>query len=320
MARLGDRCVFLEEDNLCLIHKVLGEEAKPFTCRRFPFALVLTIEGVLVGADYACPAMVRNEGEPFSFSESLVREWLDGSPAGRAFNCSPPADQEVLLLPGLRMDWPAYLELERALLGILRHREFPVITRWAVGGDLISAMAARGSGRRWLEQREVADWLAEVAWDGYRLLFAGADPAQSPALPGMSDLAPMIGAIETPHSPTSGPGSAAIGYALAVANGAGALYLSTLEGWVDLEALGRVDRDLSPPQFDDYLTRFVSNYLLRKSLLQSPHLRDGWDYLGRCLALVGWYAAAWAAMHGRARLDGDDLVAGIQAVEKGYSP
>ncbi|MCA9524211.1 MAG: YkgJ family cysteine cluster protein [Myxococcales bacterium] len=39
-------CVFLGADNLCEIHKRLGEEAKPWMCRAFPFTLVETPERV----------------------------------------------------------------------------------------------------------------------------------------------------------------------------------------------------------------------------------------------------------------------------------
>lgn len=320
IAKLKGRCVFLEEDNLCLIHKVLGEQAKPFTCRRFPFLLGHTTEGVLVGADYACPALVRSEGEPFSVDKALVQEWLDGSPDRNGLNRRRNVDPEALLAPGRRMGWSAYLELERSLLEILARREFPVVARWAAGGALLVAMADWASGKRWLEQGEVAAWLREWRRAAYLPAFDRVGSAENPSLPELPVLAPMIGDIETPHTPTSGRGSAAIGYALAVGNGSGPLYLSTLEGWVELGALGRVDRDLSRTQFDDYLTRFLSNYLLRKSLLESPHLREGWDYLGKCLALAGWYGAASAAMHGRDRMEEDDLVAGIQAVEKAYVP
>ena len=33
----GTRCVFLDSDGLCIIHKELGPEAKPSMCRQFPF-------------------------------------------------------------------------------------------------------------------------------------------------------------------------------------------------------------------------------------------------------------------------------------------
>ncbi len=32
----SDRCIFLDEDNLCRIHKTLGPEAKPSTCNEYP--------------------------------------------------------------------------------------------------------------------------------------------------------------------------------------------------------------------------------------------------------------------------------------------
>ncbi len=318
IAHLKGRCAFLEEDNRCLIHSVLGEEAKPFTCRRFPFLLRPTTGGVLVGADYACPAMVRRQGRPFSCDEGLIQEWLNRFRGERIDHAA--IDPDLLLAPGRRMNWPAYLELERSLLDILSTGDTPVVARWAAGVSLLSAMVEWAAERRWLEQEEVAALLGEWRMAAYSPVIDRAGAAEGPSLPDLATLAPMIGRMETPHTPTSSLGSAAIGYALAVSNGSGCIYLAILEGWVDLEALGRVRREPNHPGFDDYLTRFLSNYLLRKSLLESPHLQEGWDYLGRCLALVDWYAAASAAMHGRVRVEEDDLVAGIQAVEKGYVP
>ena len=321
IAQIDGRCVFLEEDNLCLIHRVLGEGAKPFTCRRFPHLLGRTAEEVLVGADYACPALIRNEGEPFTPRQELVREWLEASARGDGLGPQRVIDPEAVLAPGLRLSWLAYLGLERALLEILTRREFPVTKRWLAGGTLLSAIAAWGSGLRWLEEPEVAAWLRGWEEEGYRRAFEERTAYSGTlSLPEIPRLATLIGYSETPHTATSGPGSAAIGYAMAVASGSGSLYLSTLEEWVDLETLGSVERDLDRPEFDDYLTRFLSNYLLRKSLLESPHLEEGWDYLGNCLALAGWYAAASAVVHGCERVDEEDLVAGIQVVEKAYVP
>jgi len=45
--RVDERCVFLDSDNLCIVHKAAGIEAKPITCRLFPLHVVQTPDGVI---------------------------------------------------------------------------------------------------------------------------------------------------------------------------------------------------------------------------------------------------------------------------------
>ncbi|MHB1160096.1 MAG: YkgJ family cysteine cluster protein [Chloroflexota bacterium] len=310
-AQILGRCVFLEPDGLCLIHELLGEEAKPATCRRFPLQLGLTPSEALVGADYSCLAMVLNRGEPVSVADGTLRGWLEE--AGPDAMACRDAEPELLLAPGVRMDWAAYLRLESALLSILGRRDTPVTLRLASARDLTAAVGGKGGGGRRLGEADVGSWLEGNPPDSLAVPLCL-------SLPSVSELASSIGELESPHSSTTGRGTAALGYALAVAEGSGRIYLSTLEGWADLEALGRATCDLDAPAFDDYLTRYLSNQLLRQSLLKSPSLREGLDHLVRCLAMVRWYASASATISGRARTEVDDLVAGIQAVEKRYVP
>jgi len=62
LAHVEDACIFLDEDNLCAIHKELGADAKPFMCKHFPYHLTDTPEGVIVSLDFGCPTVVADEG------------------------------------------------------------------------------------------------------------------------------------------------------------------------------------------------------------------------------------------------------------------
>jgi Fe-S-cluster containining protein len=66
LRRVDGRCVFLGEDHLCGIHKVLGYEAKPFPCRLFPYEFIATPEGLLVSVRSACyqTHLSQETGEP----------------------------------------------------------------------------------------------------------------------------------------------------------------------------------------------------------------------------------------------------------------
>ena len=49
------RCAFLSEDNLCNIHKKLGQEHLAATCRRFPDFIIKNNDTTLLGQSASCP-------------------------------------------------------------------------------------------------------------------------------------------------------------------------------------------------------------------------------------------------------------------------
>jgi len=55
-------CIFLEEDRSCSIHKEHGKEAKPLTCRAYPYVFSRVGEEIAVGLRFDCPAVAANRG------------------------------------------------------------------------------------------------------------------------------------------------------------------------------------------------------------------------------------------------------------------
>ncbi len=317
-AQIDGKCVFLEEDGLCLIHKVLGPDAKPMVCQGFPLVLGRTVDGVLVGASYGCSAVVRSEGEPFARQEPLVLELLDRSEE-EALGGNVVMDPEPLLAGSTRLSWRAYLELERSLLEILGRGSLPVSYRVAAAAELVLALALGSAGRDRVGEDEVRAWLEERRERGYSDAFAGAAAISASPIARRALLAPLIAEAETASmgsSPDRGPRSLA--YAEAIVKGEGTMSLSTLEGSVDLAALRRVRYDPDKAPFDGYLTRFLSNFVMRKSLLESPDLKEGVHRLSLYFALVRWYAATSATLAGRPEVGEEDVVVGIQVAEKAY--
>lgn len=69
----GTRCVFLDADGLCRIHKKLGYEAKPAMCRQFPFFAARAWDADYVSANYGCKAVQERAGRPLSQQAEEVR-------------------------------------------------------------------------------------------------------------------------------------------------------------------------------------------------------------------------------------------------------
>ncbi|TWT41889.1 Flagellin N-methylase [Phycisphaerae bacterium RAS1] len=70
----GTRCVFLDGDGLCRIHKKLGAEAKPAMCRQFPFFAAKAWDADYVSANYGCKAVQAQRGRPLREQADAVRE------------------------------------------------------------------------------------------------------------------------------------------------------------------------------------------------------------------------------------------------------
>jgi len=70
----GTRCVFLDTDGLCIIHKELGPAAKPAMCQQFPFLSARTWVDERVSVNFGCPSVQQNIGEPIAGqAEAIAR-------------------------------------------------------------------------------------------------------------------------------------------------------------------------------------------------------------------------------------------------------
>ena len=58
----GTRCLFLDTDGLCIIHKELGPEAKPSMCRQFPFLSARNWVEDRVSANFGCSSVQDDKG------------------------------------------------------------------------------------------------------------------------------------------------------------------------------------------------------------------------------------------------------------------
>ncbi len=56
--KVDGRCVFLDSDNLCIVHKSAGLRAKPLACQFFPFQTVQTPEGTHVSLNVGCRRLI----------------------------------------------------------------------------------------------------------------------------------------------------------------------------------------------------------------------------------------------------------------------
>lgn len=76
----GTRCIFLDTDGLCIIHKELGPEAKPQMCRQFPFMPARTWFDDRVSANFGCPSVQQQHGRPLAEQADEIAELVPLTP------------------------------------------------------------------------------------------------------------------------------------------------------------------------------------------------------------------------------------------------
>jgi Fe-S-cluster containining protein len=72
-----NKCIFLDDDNLCIMHKLHGEPVKALACRLYPFH-VLTWEDNVTSASFRfdCKAVSENVGKKISEQEDQIRRFI----------------------------------------------------------------------------------------------------------------------------------------------------------------------------------------------------------------------------------------------------
>jgi Fe-S-cluster containining protein len=124
------RCIFLEPDTRCAIHRQLGPEALPAACRDFPRVVTLTPLGVSITLSHYCPTAASMLFAPVTLSDprlpgregSAVRilENPPGFPPSSAYDGLDARDAlPPLLRPGVLMDWPSLERWEEFAVSVL---------------------------------------------------------------------------------------------------------------------------------------------------------------------------------------------------------
>ena len=129
-----DRCWFLEDDGLCRIEVEDGREAKPASCRLFPFNRVFRIGGYTV-VDFnsvICPLTVGADGIAHAEVHAEIERISDPTVIGTQL----PAQNAVA-------EGKAFVETERAIAAALFAAPGELEAGWGAQADLAALVAER---------------------------------------------------------------------------------------------------------------------------------------------------------------------------------
>ena len=93
----GTRCLFLDGDGLCIIHKELGPQAKPSMCRQFPFLAAHTWVDDRVSVNYGCPSVQRQTGDPLADQADEITELVPHTQRDPRPDATVPLDRTCSL-------------------------------------------------------------------------------------------------------------------------------------------------------------------------------------------------------------------------------
>lgn len=93
----GNRCIFLDDDNRCLVHSKLGLDAKPHMCKQFPYLPVTTPTRQRVSLNYGCKAVQRHSGPALSAQQKEIDRVIRQPAGNRA------TQQKIKLSPDIDM-------------------------------------------------------------------------------------------------------------------------------------------------------------------------------------------------------------------------
>lgn len=130
------QCAFLDDDNLCSIHKREGHEKLPALCQSYPFAFVIDRRGVArVSLSRYCPSIRDNYGEPLAGQLEAKFQQTQG------FHVRLP---ESIPLGAYLIDQDDYLQLADLWLHTLETTEVPAHAIGAAADHLLLLLDALG--------------------------------------------------------------------------------------------------------------------------------------------------------------------------------
>ncbi len=132
-------CVFLQDDNLCAVHRMLGEPAKPWFCREYPFHAVDRPGGeiaVTVRAD--CGGL----HESFEDGVPVAPQAEEAAALPRIVPRQAFSPGQVVILPRVAVGMENWLQIEPHLLAHLAASRTPEAAASTTRGMLLS-MAGR---------------------------------------------------------------------------------------------------------------------------------------------------------------------------------
>lgn len=129
------RCIFLDKNQRCALHRVFGREAKPLGCRLFPFNPLLTPRGALLQYRPECSRQYATWWEGPLAMEQKAATWRE---AAAGFEVMARLPEVFPLVGETSIEYDDYLDLEGRWLEAAGHGGWRALLA-AMRADLVEA-------------------------------------------------------------------------------------------------------------------------------------------------------------------------------------
>jgi lysine-N-methylase len=161
--RSDGACIFLDDDNLCRLHKETGAASKPLACRVYPFLPTPGADGVRCDIRMDCPSASANQGRPLSAHSVEIQRIATEANIDRGMTKIPtwPGGRELTA--------DEFMAVAEAFERILLKTAEPLRTRLAAGCRLLDMLyEAKIENVRKLRFLELMNMLTTAAIEGAR--------------------------------------------------------------------------------------------------------------------------------------------------------
>jgi Fe-S-cluster containining protein len=318
-------CLFLDDDNLCLMHKEIGYENKILNCRMYPFKLIHSHGKVHVGVLFSCPAVMENRGAPVASRKTQIEKLL--AEQDRLFP-PPPFEEEARFDKSRKISYRDLRFLEDVIIEALAEGKISLIKKIVFASEL-------------LDRLEACDDEIFTGKIFYETLLHMRERALDEALNGGIS-APKVGKLEQAlvRQFLNLPNAASLtdlssssfgkrfsarlrraGMALAGLFSPGKIH--TEHGAAEIMAVRKVDALHLPEESEELLSRYLRTRFFARMYFgregQGLTVLSGARLTLSLAALVLWYAKAEAAVRGAAAVSPEDVKRAVLQVEHIFS-
>jgi len=312
------RCCFLTKQHLCGLHYFFGADAKPKTCRQFPFIFVKTPEGVYVSASFACLSVQRNEGTPLPQLEPAIRELYKEAPEVTTI------PEKISLDGKISLSWENYVYLERGLLELLSIETVSLPTLLIAGNiylDLLAEFIKQATGKGEYSQDEIVrSYLNIMRKQRFGRVIEIAQRSLNAPLLQRVYVGILVSFRNTITKKRSRLGTTAYLLWQYLSNlfGLGRYQIYPIEEKFRAADFRPDKLKMDDPFFRYSLLHYVKHLIFRKQGLDKMSWQKAYRYILLYFALIRWYATARAVSRGEASVDRSGLLKAIGFVEQYY--
>jgi len=314
----GAGCPLLDTDNLCVIHKRLDYDAKPFACREFPFRFVETPRGVVVDVSFVCNEVLHRRGNDIEqYRPELEKLYAK---TGRKVTVG----DKVLLKSRTSVTYDAYLLIEETLLRILADQRHTVEDRLVAGNVFLYSLTKNvyDDEKIVLSKEPVQKRLEKFAPKHISRLYEIAKKSEKMCSKHRLQVF-VVTFLTFASSASEKRGKVSVLLRTWVNNvkltfNVGKIRIPVLSAPVPIRRLCDIKSDSENQDINDLAGRYMAHCIFRKTFISEYGLFRGYNVLLLIYGVTKWLSAVFALQAGRDEVEPADFARAIQLVEREY--